>query len=247
MRWVTRFTLRRSTLMVGDCRAVREKAVSLGFPEERILLFPWGVDLAHFCPGSGTELRERTGWGQAFVLLSLRSWEPLYGVDMLVRAFARASHELADLRLLLLGGGSQAALLRQIVLQNNLMERVHFGGHVHQQNLPLYYQAADLYLSASHSDGSSVSLLEALACGKPVLVSDIPGNLEWVKDGEQGWLFSDGNEDQLVEGIFKAYHQRESLPEMGVKARRLAEQRANWAENFKVLLAAYQQARELAR
>ena len=60
------------------------------------------------------------------------------------------------------------------------------------------YRAADLYLSASHSDGSSVSLMEALGCGLPVLVSDIPGNREWVTDGEQGWLFPDGDDAAAV-------------------------------------------------
>jgi L-malate glycosyltransferase len=157
-----------------------------------------------------------------------------------VRAFARAAQQIPELRLLLLGGGSQAGKLRQILAHHgNLDERVYFGGHITQDDLPHFYQAADLYLSASHSDGSSVSLMEALACGRPALVSDIPGNKEWISPDVQGWLFPDGNENALVEGILQAYRQRSLLAEIGRAARRLAEQRANWTENFKELLKAY--------
>ncbi len=239
MNWVTRYTLRRTKVLVGDCQAVRRKAQALGFAGERVALFPWGVDLKHFTPGPANDLRSRLGWEEAFVLLSLRSWEPIYGVDVLVRAFARAALQIPELRLLLLGGGSQAAMLRRLLAQNNLNERVYFGGHVTQESLPHFYQAADVYLSASHSDGSSVSLMEALASGLPGLVSDIPGNQEWIVPGVQGWLFPDGNEDALVEGILQAYRQRSRLAELGKASRRLAEQRADWTENFKGLLKAY--------
>ena len=105
---------------------------------------------------------------------------------------------------------------------------------------PRYYRNADLYISASHSDGTSISLLEAMACGKPVLVSDIPGNLEWVEAGINGWLFPDGNAEILAQAISQAVTERDKLPEMGHAARRLAEKRANWDENFQQMLEAYQ-------
>ena len=76
--------------------------------------------------------------------------------------------------------------MRRILEQGDVLDRVHFGGQVGYDNLPLYYGASDLYLSASHSDGSSVSLMEALASGLPVLVSDIPGNREWISEGKTG-------------------------------------------------------------
>jgi glycosyltransferase involved in cell wall biosynthesis len=67
---------------------------------------------------------------------------------------------------------------------------------------------ADLYISPSHVDGSSVSLMEALACGLPALVSDIPANQEWVSEGVNGWLFPDGNADILAEKILAVIAQR---------------------------------------
>ena len=243
MHWATRTALSHSRILLADCQVVQQKAESFGFPKERTVLFPWGVDLEQFKPTPSVEWRRRRGWEDAFVLISVRSWEPLYGVDVLVRAFVRAAQQIPELRLILLGNGSQAPLIRQILEQGGVSERVFFGGQVGQADLPPYYNAADLYISTSHSDGSSVSLMEALACGKPVLVSDIPSNREWVTPGQQGWWFTDGSVDELTAGILQAYEMRSELAQMGSTARYLAEQRADWKKNRQILLNAYEQAR----
>ena len=247
MQRVTRYVLKHTTVLAGDCRAVLQKAAQFGFPADRSMLFPWGVDLQRFSPGRNDALRAQLGWQKAFVVLSVRSWEPLYGVDVLVRGFALAAHKAPDLRLLLLSGGSQAETLRASLAQHNLLDRVHFAGQIGQQELPDYYHAADLYVSASHSDGSSVSLMEALACGLPALASDIPGNREWLTDSPAGWLFPDGDAQAAADGMLKAYEQRKSLQSVQSAARTLAERRANWPENFKKLLTAYELAQQLAR
>lgn len=244
-RWATRFTLRRSAVMVGDCDTIRRKAISFGMPDEQIVTFPWGVDIRHFSPNrvvkDQTSLRDSLGWGdQAFVLLSTRGWEPIYGVDVIARAFVQLARQHPEVGLLMLGNGSQAAFLRQIFVQGGVLERVHFPGQLRQQDLPRYYRAADLYLSASHSDGTSISLLEAMACGVPALVSDIPGNREWVEPGENGWWFEDGEVNALVQALSCALEQRQRLPAMGRAARRLVEQRADWQRNFPQLLRAYE-------
>lgn len=241
-RWNTRFTLKRTAVLIGDCDAVRRKAQRFGFPADRIVLFPWGVDLQHFSPGPGGGLRQRLGWQEQFVLLSLRSWEPIYGVDVVVKAFTQAAAREPRLRLLLLGNGSQAKMIRRMAADHGLADRVHWGGQVNNLDLPDYYRAADLYLSASHSDGSSVSLLEALACGLPALVSDIPGNREWITPGVQGWLFPDDDAVALAEAVLQAVQLQSQLPDMGRAARRLAEQRADWSKNVQRLEQAYQMA-----
>ena len=244
-RWLTGYTLKHTDVLVGDCEAVKKKAVESGFPEERVVLFPWGVDLDTFSPQSNLEFRRRLGWEEAFVMLSLRSWEPLYGVDVLVRSFVKAAREIPQLRLILLGNGSQAALIRSILHSSQMEDRVYFGGRVSNKDLPGFYQASDLYISASHSDGSSVSLMEALGCGCPVLLSDIAGNLEWITPGEQGWFFEDGDVDALYAGILKAYQEKDRLAEMQKASRALAEERADWRKNFLKLETAYQMAVDL--
>lgn len=240
-RAATRYTLRRSAAIVGDCATIRQQAISYGMNPDKIITFPWGVDLEHFTPEAETELRARLGWNSDnFVVISTRGWAPIYGIEELARGFAAAAQSHPQLRLLMLGNGPQATLVRQIFLQAGVLDSVHFPGHVSQQNLPRYYRAANLYLSASHSDGSSISLLEALACGRPALVSDIPGNREWVTPGEQGWWFQTGSVADLTRRLLEAVAQRDHLAEMGRCARHIAEARANWETNFPYLLDAYQ-------
>ena len=233
---ITRYTLSRSSVMVGDCKTIRKLAISYGMPDERIVTFPWGIDLEHFSPSRTKQ--DRT----SFTILSNRAWEPIYGVDVIARAFALAAQEHPDLLLRLLGNGSQANLLKRIFKEANVSQQVEFSGQVDQSQLPDVYRSADLYVSASHSDGTSISLLEALACGCPALVSDIPGNREWIEPGVQGWLFPDGNYEALAQMMIDASKQRQELTIMSKQARKLAEQRANWKINFPRLLDAYHMA-----
>jgi L-malate glycosyltransferase len=238
-RRATRFTLAHTDVLLGDCEAVRKKAAVFGFLPERTVLFPWGIDLDTFSPGENKELRQRLGWENAFIVLSLRSWEPVYGVDELVGAFCRAAQEDERLCLLLLGGGSQAGVIHSMVQRAGLTERVNFYGQVAQKDLPRFYRASDLYVSASHSDGSSVSLMEALGCGCPVLVSDIPGNREWIDHGVEGWLFPDHDAQALGDMLLKAAGTEEPLISMRTNARKLAQRRADWKKNSQKLYDGY--------
>jgi glycosyltransferase involved in cell wall biosynthesis len=200
---------------------------------EKMCIFPWGIDLEQFTPSLGKHRKTIT-------LFCSRTWESIYGVDVLAKAFVRVAASNPNVDLILLGGGSQGAHIRQIFMNGGVMDRVHFGGQIRQNDLPRWYQMADIYISPSHVDGSSVSLMEALASGLPCLVSDIPGNREWIVEGENGWLFQDGNVDDLVEKILQAIKSRRSFKKIGEAARKTAEQKADWNKNFGKLLETYE-------
>ena len=242
-RFAARFTLSRSGILVCDCKAVRDVAVELGMPADRVVIFPWGVDLNHFTPGTSADMRKDLGWQETFVLISTRAWEPLYGVDVLINGFIEAAQYDVNLRLLLLGKGSLESEIRNALENAGMLDRVHFAGHVEYDDLPDHYRSADVYVSASNSDGSSISLLEAMACGLPALVSDIPGNREWVTPGEEGWWFVTGDPGSLSAGILESIREPTMLSEKSEAARRVTKERANWQENFSSLLDAYSQAR----
>jgi glycosyltransferase involved in cell wall biosynthesis len=230
-----RFTLQNSAVMVGDCQTIRRLAVSYGIPDERVITFPWGIDLERFGPFTSNE---RFNHPQ-FTLLSTRGWEPIYGIDVIAQAFSLAARLAPELRLVMLGSGSQAENIRHILGDAGVLERVSFPGSVSQAELPEYYRSADLYLSASHSDGTSISLLEALASGTPALVSDISGNREWIEPGVHGWWFPDGNPQALAQMILSSFRQRQIFHSISSACRKLAEQRADWKINFPRLLDAY--------
>jgi glycosyltransferase involved in cell wall biosynthesis len=234
MRWVTRYTLRRSSFFTSDAKISREKAVAFGMNPEKTVIFPWGVDIERFTPKSPTPSRVKS-----FTLFCNRTWERIYGVDVLAKAFVKVARENPDVNLILLGGGSEGGRIRQILMNGGVLDRVHFGGHVPQAHLPRWYHMADLYISPSHVDGSSVSLMEALACGLPCLVSDIPGNKEWIEEDVNGWSFRDGDVESLAGKISSAIRSRKFLPRIGELARKTAEEKADWNKNFGKLLEAY--------
>ena len=243
MRWVTRYTLKRSAFFTSDANVSRDKAVAFGMDPDKTVIFPWGTDIEHFVPKTFQRAALSVSKGSnvpTFTFFCSRSWESNYGVDVLARAFVKVANMNRDVNLILLGGGSQGAKIRQILMNGGVMERVHFGGQVSQRDLPRWYHMADIYISPSHVDGSSVTLMEALACGMPCLVSDIPGNKEWVEDGVNGWLFRDGDVDDLAEKILSAIKSRRSFKRIGESARKTAEQKADWSKNFGKLLQAYQ-------
>ena len=237
MRRVTRYTLKQSAFFTSDANVSRNKAISFGMDPERTVIFPWGTDIEHFNPKNFEPPDP-----QSFTLFCNRTWEPIYGVDVLAKAFVRVANANPDVNLILLGGGSEGTRIRQLLMHGGVLDRVHFGGHVSQADLPRWYHMADLYISPSHVDGSSVSLMEALASGLPCLVSDIPGNREWIENGVNGWLFRDGDVDELAEKILNAIRNRRSFDEIGKAARKTAEEKADWKKNFGKLLEAYDKA-----
>ncbi|MBK7316601.1 glycosyltransferase [Candidatus Villigracilis affinis] len=101
--WVTGYTLKRSTFFISDAMVTRDMAVKYGMNPEKTIVFPWGVDLDHFRMKNAEGKTEQEG----FVLFCNRSWETRYGVDVLARAFVKVAQEREDVRLILLGGGSQ--------------------------------------------------------------------------------------------------------------------------------------------
>ena len=247
MQWVTRYTLKRSAFFTSDAVVTRDKAVAFGMDPEKTVIIPWGTDIEQFVPkkdeSKKTALdnrKSKIGNPKSITLFCSRTWESIYGVDVLAKAFVKVASVDPNVNLVLLGGGSQGAKIRQILMSGGVMERVHFGGQIGQSDLPRWYHMSDIYISPSHVDGSSVTLMEALASGLPCLVSDIPGNKEWIQDGVNGWLFRDGDVDDLVEKILNTIKNRKSFKKIGEAARKTAEEKADWKRNFGKLLQVYE-------
>jgi glycosyltransferase involved in cell wall biosynthesis len=224
-----------------DSRWVLETARRFAvIPEERVVRFPWGIEAGRFGPEgprpSAHELRSEPG---TFVFLCARSWEPLYGMDTLMEAFRAAHKRNKSLRLLLIGGGSQAEYIRKFIRQHGLEEVVRILGLLDARHLPQWFRAADGYISCAKGDGTSISLLEAMATGLPVVVTDIPSNREWVAPGVNGWLAGDATAfaDSMLRVAALSVDERAAISDMN---RNIVGERADWDRNFPRLLAMYE-------
>ena len=243
--WAARFALEHARHLVCDATAVREKARRLaGVADARVVQFPWGIDTNRYRPGpDASGLRDRLGWHDATVVISTRSWAPVYGVDVAVRAFARAHRERPDLRLLLVGDGPLAGEVDRAIEEEGVASAVHRPGRVGQDRLPDLFRAADLYLSCAESDGTSISLLEAMGTGLPVVVTDAPGNREWVGP-VGGRLAPAGDAAAFAHALLDLA--ASDVAEAALANRQRVLDRADWDANVQRLLKAYRECAPLA-
>ena len=223
-----------------DCDAVLHCARQINpLPPERVVQFPWGLHPGIFSPSG--EKAQLPFHDHEFVFICTRSWEEIYGIDVVLRAFEIASKQAPHLRLLLIGHGSLEAEVLSFVEEHDLEDRILIPGSISGADMPRYFRAADAYISGARSDGTSISLLEAMATGLPVIVADNPSNREWVTEGENGWLCRVGSIEGFAATMLLAAEQdRASRANMSARNQRVVEQRANWDKNFPRLLSAYE-------
>ena len=236
--------LRRAKVMLVDCRAVAE-TISSWLPDFRanVISFPWGLDLPRFAAlpseASGA-LRTSLGWDECDVFVSTRSWEENYGIQSLVEAFALLVRKAPRARLLLVGDGSLRQDIRNMIASRGLDDFIHTPGRIDELELPVMYGAADVYISSSFCDGASISLLEAMANGMPVIAHREFGNLDWVKHEENGWLVDCRDPLSLADTMMAALAGRNRWQSMGQRGRALVFEKADWASNSLLLSKAYQ-------
>jgi glycosyltransferase involved in cell wall biosynthesis len=226
-----------------DCDAVRARARRLGDIEDsHIVQFPWGIRKGLFAPvgalPSQAEYEREPG---THVFISTRSWEPLYGIDTLLEAFRKAYRVDSSLRLLLLGDGSEAGRVRRFVEVHGLSRVIRTHDPYPKEDMPKWFRAADTYVSCAQSDGTSVSLLEAMATGLTVVVTDIPSNREWVVEGRNGWLAPARSSEVFADRLLRAAHlSPEERRLFSERNQSIVEERADWDRNFPRLLEMYE-------
>jgi len=243
-RWITRYALRHSDFLLCDCDAVREKAQAfVPYADERVIQFPWGVDLARFAPAEDpAAARRRLGLEGEFLVLSTRLWEDLYDVETVLDAVRIARARNRGVRLILLGDGSLAPRVRRFIADHDLAGSVTMPGLVPHAAVPDYFRAADLYLSCARSDGSSISLLEAMATALPVVVTDTPANREWVAPGEGGALVPVGDAAGFARALLNiAALDPAARRRVSQRNREVAAAHADWDANVARLLDTYMQ------
>jgi len=218
-RWV----LTRADLVVADAENLGAAARALGARPERLKVLPWGIDLDRFRARPDRE---------PGLLLSTRMHEPVYGMDTLIDAVAPVLAARTDARLVVVGDGSLRARLERQATARLPAGRFQFTGRVGPDEMAGWLARAELFLSASHSDSTSVSLLEAMASGATPVVSDIPGNREWVSEGEGARLFPPGDAAGLTRAVERALADPAWREAARTRNRAVVENRADRARNM---------------
>ena len=160
-------------------------------PKDRVTVVPAGVDLTLFQPGDQQLARDQLGLNGHHTLLYVGRMEPIKGLDVLLHTIAYLETP-RPVQLLVVGGnGDHDQRLdeaKALVDSLEIQDRVEFLGSLDQQQLPSYYQAADVCVVPSYYESFGLVALEAMACGTPVVASRVPGLQAIVSDNRSGYL-----------------------------------------------------------
>jgi glycosyltransferase involved in cell wall biosynthesis len=136
------------------------------------------------------------------VFLSNRNFEKHYGVDRVLRAFASIQKRIPEARLIIAGDGPERTSLERLALDLNL-KNTEFNGRVGQERVVELYDSADIFLNGSEIDNQPLSLLEAFACGLPVVTTDAGGIPDMVVSGKTALVVPRGEYEQLAAGALR--------------------------------------------
>jgi glycosyltransferase involved in cell wall biosynthesis len=218
-----RFVLGRADLVLADAENLARAARALGAPPARVHAIPWGVDLERFVPASERE---------PGLLFTARMHEPVYDLPTLIAGVAPVMAARPHLHLVIAGAGSLTAEMERMAAARLPAGRFRFVGLLEPPALAGWLARAEIYLSASLSDSTSVSLLEAMAAGAAPVVSDIEGNREWVSEDDGARLFPPGDPAGLAAALGRALDDPAWVGAARARNRRVIEARADRRRNM---------------
>ncbi len=215
----------------------KKEMEGIGFREKDITVIPMGVDQEFI------EVRKRRNdkpKNQFFTILSNRNLLPIYNLPLLIQSIPLVLKEEPQTRFLIAGNGLEREKIEKEVKDLNIDKSVQFLGSVPHEEMSDLLTKADIYVSTSLYDGTSVSLLEAMASGAFPIVTDITSNREWIRDGENGFLVPVNDEFLLAKRILDAIHDKELLERGWKWNQSIVEERALWSVCIEKIKAIYE-------
>jgi glycosyltransferase involved in cell wall biosynthesis len=214
-------------LVLSKARAVVANSPGLAALSERadpvaVQTIPNGVNLERFRPVP-------QDLPAPFHFLFVGRLNEQKNVGLLLDAIAALARVAgAPFRVSIVGDGPLRAALRARAAELGVEERVAWVEWLPRERMPALYQSAHCVVNPSHYEGMPNVVLEAMACGVPVIVSDVAGNRDVVDEGVNGWIVEHDSRDALVDAMARALRDPDGLAAMGGRARRIVAERYSW-------------------
>lgn len=173
----------------------------VGIPEKKVIQIINGVDTNKFAPQKNKKsLREKFGFDvDAFLIGTVGRLDPVKDYQTLIKAFATLTtntYKINKIKLLITGSGPEEQEFKKMAAEIGVEDRIYFLGE--RSDIPELMQSMDVFVLPSIAEGVSNTILEAMACGLPVVASRVGGNKELVDDGKTGFLFAAGDYKELA-------------------------------------------------
>jgi glycosyltransferase involved in cell wall biosynthesis/phosphoheptose isomerase len=244
--------VREADAIVAECPQDEEDLVRLYDADPaRISIVPCGFDPTELAPASRPLARLELGLDPAErILLQLGRMVPRKGIDTVIRAAGRLDRDGLPVRLLVVGGPErdlsavtlpELDRLRAIAREEGVEDRVTFVGRRDRAELATYYNAADVFVSTPWYEPFGITPLEAMACGTPVLGSNVGGIKFSVRDGETGYLVPPNDPDALAERAAHLFRNPKLLAILGRQAIRRVNDLFTWERVAAGIAAIYEE------
>ena len=235
LRWLARRVLCRAEFVIANSGNTIDLLKSgWGLPEEKIRLLHPGVDCTKFRPAPrDNDVRRRLGWNNRPVVLTVGRLQRRKGQDQMILAVKKIRESIPDVLYSIVGEGEERPRLERLVRENHLEGNVHFVGEPHDEKLVQCYQQCDLFVLANRQDGQDIEgfgmvLVEAQACGKPVIAGRSGGTAETMRVGETGFVIPCETPDGLASLIPELLSDPPRLERMGQSARQWVAEVFDW-------------------
>ena len=222
LRPVTRRILHGAEHVVANSRSLRQLALK-SFPDIEISVITNAVSCTAFKPDLG-----RSSTGNVVRALSVARLIPRKGLETMIKALAQERTERVELDIV--GDGALAGDLVKLAADLGVKERLHFHGALRDAELLRAYQQADFFILPSLSESFSMSLLEAMACGLPVVASNVGGIPELVVDAQNGILVRPGDSKAFAEAITMMAQSEERRHTFAANNRAKIRRRYTWEQ-----------------
>jgi len=242
-KYFVKYALKKANLITVDSISAMKAIEGFGVHIGKVKLIVHGVDLNVFRPiKDAEEFKERLHIPQDYqVVVSTRNLEPVYNVSTLIKAIPYVINKCPNTYFLIIGDGTLRHQLEKLACTLGVAKNVRFIGSVPNMEMPKFLGVSDIYVSTSLSDTRSVSLLEAMACGLPVVVTDLEGNRECVKEWVNGLLFPRGDFKALAERIICLLNDGDWRKKIGIANRRYVEEEGNYEKEMRKMEKLYKE------
>ena len=217
--------LRRADALISDGWAAKQLPAVVGRPVDDVLK---GVDVDTFTP-DGPDVRAAQGLADRLVVICVTRLVPIKNLPMMIDAIARVRLTLPDTVLVLVGEGPQLPQLEARARELGIADAVRFTGYVPQDATATWYRSADVFALSSDFDNSPNVVLEAMACGLPVVATDVGGLREYVTPEVNGFLTPKGDAAAFADALVAVLRDRSSARGIGRRNRQEALARFSWS------------------
>ncbi len=223
LKKIAQLVLRRADILTCDGHNTERAMIRLGAEPQKIKIIYFGIDTKKNSPEKRDEkLREKLNINDAYLVISLRSFNPIYNIETLIKAIPLVLGQNPNVRFILAGTGEQELELKDLAVNLGVEKNTIFTGNLTEEEIPKYLASSDLYVSTSLSDsGLAASTGEAMACGLPVISTEVGAIHDWIDDGEGGFIIPTENPDILANRIIFFLKNKDLMKKCGGINRRI--------------------------